>query len=270
MKKLAILAGTLLALAALLSASVVYAAGPPVTGKPIDVNPKTMVIIDYVDSQDSQGANKGRGKGPPGGGGDEPDHRFGHYELIGGVWADNTPGNEVVDPGLVFKVDLRGFPDGSKDAILQSFSAWEAETQGVLLGGISFVDVNVAFGDGVNTYSMRNLGGRVLAATYITWDDGDDDGKINAGEPFLEMDVVHNVTVKWAIAPQGVSGKWFDVQNVAVHEIGHVYGLGHPGNAHSEDNEQTMYASAAPKETKKRTLESNGDIPGINDDFLGY
>ena len=136
--------------------------------------------------------------------------------------------------------------------------------------GSTFQNVTVAFGDGLNTYSMRNLGGRILAATFITWDDANDNDKIDTGETFLEMDVVHNSTVRWAIAEVGAKGKWFDVQNVATHENGHVFGLDHPGKAHPEDAKQTMFATASPQETKKRDLEANGDIPGINDSLLGY
>ena len=130
--------------------------------------------------------------------------------------------------------------------------------------------MSVVFGDGVNTYSMRNLGGRVLAATFITWDDANDDGKINNGESFLEMDVVNNFTVSWGTDTSVPKGKWWDVRNVATHENGHVFGLGHPGDAHEDDKPQTMYASAPAKETSKRSLEANGDIPGIRSAFLGY
>jgi hypothetical protein len=31
-----------------------------------------------------------------------------------------------------------------------------------------------------------------------------------------------------------------------------------------------MYASVAAKDTSKRSLEADGDIPGIQDPFLGY
>ena len=195
------------------------------------------------------------------------DHTAGHYELIGGVWNDaDTSTTAVVDPKLVFQIDLRGFPIGSDQAILDAFAAWEQATGGDVFdeAGSTFQNVTVAFGDGLNTYSMRNLGGRTLAATFITWDDANDNDKIDTGETFLEMDVVHNSTVQWAIAEVGAKGKWFDVQNVATHENGHVFELDHPGKAHPEDAEQTMFATASPKETKKRDLEANGDIPGIN------
>ena len=239
-------------------------------GKPVNVpNPKTTAIIDYIDAKPDKPGKPGKR-----GGGTGPDHSAGHFELIGGVWADANPNTTPIDPNLAFVVDIRGFPVGSSQAILDSFAAWEAETAGNLFNevGTAFANVTVDFGDGVNTYSMRNLGGRVLAATFITWNDSNDNGKIDAGETYLEMDVVHNSTVSWATdaTAANTKGKWWDVQNVAIHENGHVFGLDHPGDAHDEDKVQTMFASAPPKETSKRTLEANGDIPGIQSGGLGY
>ena len=98
-------------------------------------------------------------------------------------------------------------------------------------------------------------------------------GALDAGDIFLEMDVVFNSTVKWAVAPTSVNGKWFDVESVAAHEDGHVFGMGHVGNGiHTleGDEDQTMYKSLASKETNKRSLETDGDIPGAQDPFLGY
>ena len=132
-------------------------------GNPVNVpNLKTTAIIDYLDGH-KPGHDKG---GPPGGGGGTgPEHSAGHFELIGGVWADSNPSTTPIDPNMAFVVDIRGFPVGSSQAILDSFAAWEAETAGNLFNeaGTAFANVIVDFGDGVNTYSMRNLGGKVLA-----------------------------------------------------------------------------------------------------------
>jgi len=159
------------------------------------LNPKWTVIIDYIDSfEDNKARRKPKKKPPP----PEVDntHLDGHFELIGGVWSDSIK-RGVVDSGLVFSVDLRLFPDGSGPAILAAFTAWELETTGLLVGDIIFEDVMLGFGDGDSTYTMRNLGGGgVLAATFITWDDTNDDSEINNAELFIEMDVVHNSTAQ--------------------------------------------------------------------------
>ena len=193
--------------------------------------------------------------------------------MIGGVWSDADPTTTAVDPQLAFVIDLRGFPAGSDQAILDAFAAWEIETAGDLFdeAGTTFADANVAFGDGVNTYSMRNLGSNALAATFITWNDADENGKIDTGETFLEMDIVHNFTVSWDTDESpNPRGKYWDVKGVATHEIGHADGLGHPGNAHTEDKRQTMYYAIASKDLSKRSLEADGDIPGIRSALLGY
>ena len=239
------------------------------------LNPKWTVIIEYVDTfAGHKPKHRPPGEEPPPE--EEPlnTHPDGvnHFELMGGVW-DTTPGDGEVNPGppgLVFRVDPRLFPVGSIEAIRRAFNAWEI-TACCLVQELREEYVTVEFGDGVSTYTMRNLGGGgVLAATFITWDDKNGDSEINNAEPFIEMDVIHNYTVKWGIDESNPKGRWWDIQNVATHEIGHVFGLAHPGNAHEADKVQTMFASAPPKETSKRILESNGDIPGIQSDFLGY
>ncbi len=253
-------------------------AGALGNGPPVSVNPKTTAIIDYV-SPTFGGPQHPGPHGGPGEGEEEPPHGD-HFTFLGGVWADADGTTTEVDPRLAFQIDLRGFPVGSGPAILAAFAAWEDVTKGDLLADSSFNDVVVKFGDGINTYSMRNLGGRVLAATFITFDDVNDNDDLDTGDVFLEMDVVFNFTVKWAIDPDGegpltadANGKWFDVQNVAAHEDGHVFGMGHVGKGiHTleADEEQTMHVTAAPKETKQRSLEPDGDIPGAQDPFLGY
>lgn len=244
-------------------------------GRPGNINqrnPQTTVIIHY---DDGHAHHKPDHAGGPGGGGDEePPQGDGiSYSLIGGYWADDIPDNGVVDPNLTFVIDPSGFPAGGELEILKSFQTWEDQTAGTLLNlnTLTFeAGVTVAFGDGVNTYSMRNLGGGgVLAATYITWDDANGNGNIDLDEHYLEMDVIHNYVVKWAIAEDNPKGRWWDIANVATHEIGHVYGLGHSGNDEPADYEQTMYASAPARETKKRTLEA-GDIEGVQHPYLGY
>jgi len=238
-------------------------------GKAKKRNPQTTVIIHFDDSHDAKPANAGGPKNNPPPPGDGI-----HYSLIGGYWADNIPATSVVDPNLTFVIDTSGFPAGSDLEILKSFQAWEDVTAGTLLNldTLSYeAGVTVDLGDGVNTFSMRNLGGGgVLAATYITWDDTNGNGNIDDGEEYLEMDVIFNYTVNWGIAEDNPKGRWYDVANVATHELGHVYGLGHSGNDDTRDYEQTMYAAAASGETKKRTVEADGDVIGIQHPLLGY
>lgn len=64
---------------------------------------------------------------------------------------------------------------------------------------------------------------------------------------------------RYAWSTTGEAGK-IDVQAIATHEFGHALGLNHP--AASSCSEETMWASAAAGETKKRSLEA-GDKDGV-------
>ncbi len=98
-------------------------------------------------------------------------------------------------------------------------------------------------------------GGQTLAVTYTwQWTDG-----------FIESDTLFNTAFKWAnLGAEGDgcyenAGNVYDVGNIATHEFGHTYGLGHPSGARFE----TMYAYGYSGETLKRSL-ATGDAAGAN------
>lgn len=98
-------------------------------------------------------------------------------------------------------------------------------------------------------------GGTTLAVTYTwRWSDGT-----------IESDTLFNNSVSWRnLGSEGDgcyedAGNVYDVGNIATHEFGHTYGLGHPSSARFE----TMYAYGYSGETLKRSLAS-GDVAGAN------
>ena len=107
---------------------------------------------------------------------------------------------------------------------------------------------------------------RVLASTSFLVDGF-------TGE-LLESDIFFNSTFAWSVAPGGEAGR-FDLQSIAVHEIGHLSGLGH---SMIGETEQTAMAGAAcsPRRAvmfplaygagsiSTRTLRAD-DIAGISD-----
>ena len=96
-------------------------------------------------------------------------------------------------------------------------------------------------------------GGSTIAVTYTwQWSNGE-----------IESDVLFNTRLPWFKAASEGDGCYesqaaYDVHNIATHEFGHVYGLGHPGN----DRFETMYAYGFTGETLKWSPE-NGDNAGM-------
>ena len=143
---------------------------------------------------------------------------------------------------------------GVQAQLQASFNAWGSQS------GVP--DITVA-ADGTVTKATANhsydlmwgrTGGSSIAVTY-TW-------QWSTGE--IESDTVFNNRLPWFVADSEGDGcdentAAYDVANIATHEFGHTYGLGHAAN----DRWETMYAYGYTGETAKRSL-ANGDLTGIN------
>ncbi|MGH2819566.1 MAG: M66 family metalloprotease [Actinomycetota bacterium] len=130
-------------------------------------------------------------------------------------------------------------------ALKASWNAWRSADPAVPA-------VNVATDGTVTRYTANRsydlLWGRTrgsLATTYTwRWNDG-----------FIESDTVFDRGVTWWQAPSEGDGCYesagdrYDVANIATHEFGHSYGLGHPAGARFE----TMFAYGYSGETLKRS-----------------
>ena len=142
---------------------------------------------------------------------------------------------------------------GAATAFQNAFSAWKAASNNApSITVASDGTVRSATADHTDELMFAALQGRTLAVTY-TW-------HWTTGE--YEDDVVFNTKVPWFMAGSEGTGCYpgvnaYDLQDVATHEFGHVYGLGHvqaPFN--------TMYPTATTGETYKRSL-APGDALGI-------
>ncbi len=144
---------------------------------------------------------------------------------------------------------------GSVTGTLQTaFDVW--------LAGNAAPRITVATGGTATRYSANRtydllfgrMGGSAIAVTYTwSWSDG-----------FIESDVVFNSRVKWAQLGAEGDGCYetqpvYDLENIAVHEFGHVYGLGHPDG----DRFESMHAYGFTGETLKRSPE-DGDKAGMS------
>ncbi len=101
-----------------------------------------------------------------------------------------------------------------------------------------------------HTISLADLGaGSTLASTRVEF--------FQSSQQMVRFSMTFNNRYTWTTT--GQAGQ-FDVQNIAIHELGHALGLTHPSA--STCAEETMWFSAGAGETKKRSLEP-GDKNGL-------
>jgi hypothetical protein len=151
----------------------------------------------------------------------------------------------------------------------RAFSTWEAvATASIAYQFVGFTAARPGQEDGQSTlgFEARPDLNRVLAATSILLDD-------STGE-ILEADVFFNSAFQWSVAPSGERDK-FDLETIALHEIGHLSGLGHSALGETEirpdggrrviASEAVMFPIAfAAGNVSARTLRAD-DIAGISD-----
>jgi len=152
------------------------------------------------------------------------------YLLIGPKWSDSLATYKIgtTIPGDWNTALEMAAGSWNKAGTVFNFKSDSASTNEFILGTVS--------------------GANVLASTRIEY---------NSANQMRRFTMTFNNLYTWSAT--GEAGK-FDIENVTAHELGHALGLNHPSA--SVCGEQTMWASAAAGETKKRTLE-NGDKAGI-------
>lgn len=154
-------------------------------------------------------------------------------------------------------------------ALARAFDTWH----GVASASIAFERVGftglVPFEpDGVSVvgFDWRPDLDRTLGATTFTYD-------VRSGE-LTEADIFFNSTFDWSVAADGETGR-YDLQAIALHEIGHFIGLGHSALGETElrsgggrrviGAEAGMFPIAfSPGTTLGRTLRAD-DIAGVSD-----
>jgi hypothetical protein len=113
-------------------------------------------------------------------------------------------------------------------AVSRAFATWQAvPTASIAYTFGGFTSSLPGEDDGRSTLGFLNEPSldRVLAETSFVVDEV-------TGE-LLESDIFFNAAFQWSVAPHGESGR-YDVESVALHEIGHFSGLGHSAIGETE------------------------------------
>jgi hypothetical protein len=172
-----------------------------------------------------------------------------------------------------YSVSSQGITDVSvgelQTALDRAFATWQAVPTASIT--YQFAGITTAVpgrDDGQSTLGFQNRPelDRVLASTSFLVD--------RVSGALLESDIFFNSAFPWSVAPAGVTGR-FDLESVALHEIGHMSGLGHSALGETELREgggrRVLAAEAVmfpiaftPGSIAARTLKAD-DIAGIGD-----
>jgi Matrixin len=155
-----------------------------------------------------------------------------------------------------------------RDAVGRAFATWEAlPTASITYQFGGFTSALAGDEDGQSTlgFDDRPELDRVLASTSLLVDDV-------TGE-LVEADIFFNSAFAWSVAANGEANH-YDLETIALHEIGHFSGLGHSALGETEltghgrrvtSAEAVMFPIAfGPGNVANRTLRAD-DIAGISD-----
>jgi len=170
------------------------------------------------------------------------------YKLMGVKWK-STPVNYSINPTNT---------DGlSEEFVTQTVSTaaetWDAETTTELFNDNYVIDYSAQYGVqdyknsiAFDTYPQANA----IAVTSVWY--------TRKGKQIVEFDIVFNTNFDWGNAD--LDATKMDLQNIAVHELGHSVGL---ADIYTDPcSTVTMYGYSTEGETSKRTL-GTADITGL-------
>ena len=153
-------------------------------------------------------------------------------------------------------------------ATAQAFATWQSvPSASITYQFAGFTSSTPGDDDGRSTLGFLNEPAldRVLASTSFLVDD--------VTGALLEADIFFNSAFTWSVSKNGEPGKW-DVQSIALHEIGHLSGLGHSAIGETQivnGSRRVLSAGAVmfpialgPGDISSRQLDAD-DIAGISD-----
>lgn len=115
-----------------------------------------------------------------------------------------------------------------QQAVQAAFTTWDAVTTAQVSSQfVGFTLASPTSGDGVTTIGFQNRPDldRALGATSFMFD--------SVTGAIVESDILFNTAFPWSVSAQGETGL-FDLQSIALHEIGHLHGLAHSALGETE------------------------------------
>lgn len=115
-----------------------------------------------------------------------------------------------------------------QQAVQSAFATWEAvPTAQMSSQFVGFTLASPTSGDGATVIGFQNRPDldRTLGATSFMID--------TTTGAVVESDIFFNTAFPWSVSPQGETGS-FDLQSIALHELGHLHGLAHSAMGETE------------------------------------
>jgi hypothetical protein len=170
----------------------------------------------------------------------------------------------VSDRLLVPGVSLAQF----EAAVSRAFATWEAvPTASIRFERVGITAAGPSEDDGVTVlgFESRPDRDRVLGATTFTFD--------RVRGEIVEADIFFNAIFAWSVASGGEANR-FDLESIALHEIGHLAGLGHsalgetearPGGRRVIGAEAVMFPIAFMAGNIAGRTPMSDDVAGVSD-----
>ncbi|MBI2499740.1 matrixin family metalloprotease [Candidatus Woesearchaeota archaeon] len=170
------------------------------------------------------------------------------YKLMGVKW-NSLPVSYIINPS-----NTQGLSENFiTSAVSTSTETWDASTSSELFNNIYAINYSATYGiqDFKNSIDFNDYPDNNVIAVTSVW-------YTRVGKQIVEFDQRYNTRFSWGDAT--VDPSKMDLQNIAVHELGHAVGLDDIYT--TTCSSVTMYGYSTEGETSKRTLEQP-DIAGL-------